>query len=431
METLEGLKHALKPIRIVPKEGDEKGMVVKRHDQEDHQPLSPMARLFHEPDCNLYVIAMIGSKTRIDPDVVKANLVHSLLKHPRFFSLQVMEEEKGGEMKWVPTKVDLEKHVIVPDMCSDMETSSDKYVEDYICNLTKTTLDFSKPLWDLHLLNVKTSDAEAVAVFRIHHSLGDGTSLMSLLLACTRKASDPTALPSVPMMKKPKSSAGSGKWWKAFRLVWNTIIDVLMVIATVLFLKDRDTPLRGPPNVGSTGRRIIHRTISLEDVVMIKNAMSTALKRNGATGLAVLLPLSIALRDNPLDYIQKAKEAMDRKKASLEALYIHSMAKSIPNLFGTKTGSVLCLKVPSRTAIWFSNVVGPQEEIAFFGHPIAYIAPSCFGQPNALMIHVVSYADKMNIILSVDESTVPDPHQLFDELEESFNLIKNAVMARD
>ncbi|WKA05799.1 hypothetical protein VitviT2T_023740 [Vitis vinifera] len=47
------------------------------------------------------------------------------------------------------------------------------------------------------------------------------------------------------------------------------------------------------------------------------------------------------------------------------------------------------------------------------------------------MIHVVSYVDKMNIILSVDESTVPDPHQLFDDLEESFNLIKNAVMARD
>ena len=27
---------------------------------------------------------------------------------------------------------------------------------------------------------------------------------------------------------------------------------------------------------------------------------------------------------------------MERKKATLEALYIHSMAKSIPNLFGTK-----------------------------------------------------------------------------------------------
>ena len=90
-----------------------------------------------------------------------------------------------------------------------METSLDKYVEDYICNLTKTTLDFSKPLWDLHLLNVKTSDAEAVTVFRIHHSLNDDTSLMSLLLACTSKASNPMAFPSVPMMKKSKSSAGS------------------------------------------------------------------------------------------------------------------------------------------------------------------------------------------------------------------------------
>ena len=156
-----------------------------------------------------------------------------------------------------------------------METSSDKYMEEYICNLTKTTLDFSKPLWDLHLLNVKTSNAEVVAVFRIHHSLGDGTSLMSLLLACTSKASDPMALPSVPMMKKSKSSVGSERWWKAFRLVWNIIIDVLMVIAAMLFLNDRNTPLRGPPNVGSTGWRIIHRTISLEDVVMIKNAMST------------------------------------------------------------------------------------------------------------------------------------------------------------
>ena len=47
-----------------------------------------MARLFHEPDYNLYVIGMIGTKTRIDPDVFKANL-HSLLKHSRFSSLQV------------------------------------------------------------------------------------------------------------------------------------------------------------------------------------------------------------------------------------------------------------------------------------------------------------------------------------------------------
>ena len=60
-------------------------------------------------------------------------------------------------------------------------------------------LDRSRPLWDMHILNVKTSDAEAVGVIRSHHSLGDGTSLISLLLACTHKTSDPkdTVIPSL------------------------------------------------------------------------------------------------------------------------------------------------------------------------------------------------------------------------------------------
>ncbi|TXG47763.1 hypothetical protein EZV62_027057 [Acer yangbiense] len=30
----------------------------------------------------------------------------------------------------------------------------------------------SIPMWDLHLLNLKTSNAETMAVLRIHHSLG-------------------------------------------------------------------------------------------------------------------------------------------------------------------------------------------------------------------------------------------------------------------
>ena len=29
----------------------------------------------------------------------------------------------------------------------------------------------------------------------------------------------------------------------------------------------------------------------------------------------------------------------------------------------------------------FSNVVGPMEEIGFYGHPMAFLAPSVYGQP--------------------------------------------------
>jgi hypothetical protein len=67
--------------------------------------------------------------------------------------------------------------------------SPKKFVEDYISNLTKTTIDKSQPLWDLHLLK------------RLEFS-GDDISLMSLLLACTRQISYPSALPTIPGKKK-------------------------------------------------------------------------------------------------------------------------------------------------------------------------------------------------------------------------------------
>jgi hypothetical protein len=45
------------------------------------------------------------------------------------------------------------------------------------------------------------------------------------------------------------------------------------------------------------------------------------------------------------------------------------------------------------------------------------------------MINVQSYVNKMAIVLSVDERTIPDPHQLCDDIEESLKLLKEAVIA--
>lgn len=82
-------KQLLKPIETKKackkNEGKEMEMVTR-----EEEPLSPAARLFHEPSFNLYIIAIMGCKTQICPQVVKANLVHTLLKHPRFYSLQVL-----------------------------------------------------------------------------------------------------------------------------------------------------------------------------------------------------------------------------------------------------------------------------------------------------------------------------------------------------
>lgn len=189
-------------------------------------------------------------------------------------------------MRWVATEVEIEKHVIVPEVDPNMDMkSAEEFVEDYVYHLSKTRIEKSQPLWDLHLLNVKTSsESEAVGIFRIHHSLGDGTSLMSLLLACTRQINDPEALPTIPVKNKNKKQQDKeryrGFWnvlmtfWSLLQLFWNTAVDIFMFMATAFFLKDTENPLKGPAGVEFTPRRIVHRTVSLDDIKLVKNAMN-------------------------------------------------------------------------------------------------------------------------------------------------------------
>lgn len=186
---------------------------------------------------------------------------------------------REGKKRWVPTKVNLDDHIIVPKLDPNMDFP-DQFLEDYVTELTQKSMDTSKPLWELHLLNVKTSDAEAVGVFKIHHSIGDGVSLISLFLACTRKSSDPEQLPTVPVRKRRSSNESFGiSWcfwivWLLLRLVFNTFVDVMVFAATSCgFLKDSDSPIKGRPGVELRPKIFVHKTFSLDDIKFVKNAM--------------------------------------------------------------------------------------------------------------------------------------------------------------
>ncbi|XP_071716829.1 wax ester synthase/diacylglycerol acyltransferase 6-like isoform X2 [Rutidosis leptorrhynchoides] len=452
----------LKPIQI----SERNSFNVAEASGYEGEPLSPDSRMFHEPNLNVYNIAILGSKYPINPAILYEKLPQALLKHPHFCSLQVVDDKNEGEMKWVPTNVNLDNHIIIPTIPQNLN-SPDKFLEDYVYNLSKTSIDASKPLWDLHLLNLKTSDAEAIGIFRIHQSLGDGTSLVSLLLACTRQISNPDAVPTIPTNKGKNSGWLSsyhvsvpGPWWQrwymavglVFWLVWNTLVDVGYFIATAMFLKDTETPIKVPFEAEFKPRRLVYRTVSLDDMKLIKNAMNLTIndvalgitqaglsqylnrrygeerkKDEGATekknnlpkknirlrslllinlrpssgiqALAdmmeknteakwgnsigyILLPFTIGIRDDPLDYIREAKATIDRKKRSLEAIYTFSIAKFVHKFFGIKVASSLSHGIMTRTTLCFSNLVGPLEEIGFYGHDVEFIAPGSYGQPH-------------------------------------------------
>uniref|UniRef100_A0A0D3EAN0 Uncharacterized protein n=1 Tax=Brassica oleracea var. oleracea TaxID=109376 RepID=A0A0D3EAN0_BRAOL len=343
--------------------------------------------------------------------------------------------------RWIKTLVNVEDHVFVPDIDPDeIGDQGNKFVEDYISRLTMLPLDRSRPLWDIHILNVKTSDAEAAGLIRSHHSLGDGMSRMSLILACTHKSSDPEALPTIPILKRRENVSHGLRntgWflssmfaiYATVRLIWNTIVDFLLLLATVLFLKDTETSLKGGAEAESNAKRFSHRIVSLNDVSLIKDIMDMTINDVllGVTQAALSRYLNVA-HDKTNGNAGTSRPLLNNIPCN-----VRIRAGILVNLrseIGVQIRAALFNRLLLSTTAFISNVNGPTEEISLHGHPIAYIAPSVYGHAQALLIHFQSYADKMVISIAVDPTIIPDPHKLCDAMEESLKSMKIALLGK-
>ncbi|KAM0863102.1 hypothetical protein ACQ4PT_044818 [Festuca glaucescens] len=247
------------------------------------EPMSPAGRLFRETHFNCYIVALLGLGAPVDVAAARAGLEATLVRHPRFSSLQVTDDaRKNAKPRWVRTTVNLDDHIVSPRL-DPAATSADpdRAVEDYVSSLSTLPMDHSRPLWEFHVLDFPTSEAAAAVAIRMHHSLGDGVSLISLLMACTRSAADPSRLPALPPSSsgagRPALSAGVlaiAAWvWSLVVLAWNTLVDVVRFVATSWFLRDSRTPFMGTEGVEFRRKRFLNCTLSLDDVKFVKNAM--------------------------------------------------------------------------------------------------------------------------------------------------------------
>ncbi|XP_012851945.1 PREDICTED: O-acyltransferase WSD1-like [Erythranthe guttata] len=260
--------------------------------EENEEPASPTARMMQVPGFDICIYAIMGYVTLIDLDLFKSDLGQTLVKHPRFSSLLVAKDKKGGKYSWKQTIVDIEKHVFAPDLDPNME-SPDKFVENFISRLSREKLDPTKPVWEMHVLNVKPSYANSTVIFKIDHSIGDGVSLISFILACAKKTSNPESEPAMPS-KKPKIKIDRDKInnnigllmtmkklfssvWIIFLVFYYTLIDLVVFLATILFFKDTKTPIKGAKEVENSPKRFVHRIVDLDDVKLVKNAMNATI----------------------------------------------------------------------------------------------------------------------------------------------------------
>lgn len=241
------------------------------------EPLTPAGRVFLDPSLSIHILVIMGSKIPINMEAFKTGINDTLLKHKRFSS--TVRKDAKGNRHWVPTSVNLDDHIQIAG-ADDEDPTSSSFVEDYVAKLAQAPpLDVAKPLFEIHILKAKLGDAVENVVLRVHHALGDGTSLMSLLLACSRQAGQPDSLPTFPSKahsvrkKRTVYEAFFLLLWRFLLVLWYTIMDICSFMATTLWLEDSQTPLKGYAGIEKKRRKIAYKTVSLDDIRIVKQAI--------------------------------------------------------------------------------------------------------------------------------------------------------------
>lgn len=178
-----------------------------------------------------------------------------------------MRDEQGRE-RWKRTEVDLDKHFVFPAFADRPELDDDEFVNRYLAELAVSApLDEAKPLWEVHVMA-----SRRVCVIRLHHSLGDGISLMSLFLACCDRAGQPGRLPELPLPRPAPASPWWRRCWRLVGMVWWSLVFIVEFMLSA-WVKDEVTSISGGDGVELWPRKVATASFSLEDMKVVKNAI--------------------------------------------------------------------------------------------------------------------------------------------------------------
>lgn len=187
--------------------------------------------------------------------------------------------DKNGEKHWKRAEVKITDHVNVPVFPAGLSPESyDKHLDDYVAKIVMEELPKSRPLWEIHIINYPTSNAASVVIFKLHHSLGDGFSLIGALLSCLQRADNPTVPLTFPSVRLASSRINGScnnsilmSVPKFFSLVSKTVTDFCWSLIKSTLVEDDQTPLRsGDAGVEFRPIAIAVMTFSLDDIKQIK-----------------------------------------------------------------------------------------------------------------------------------------------------------------
>ncbi len=159
-------------------------------------------------DVNLMMIVGVWLLTPgIGIEALRLRIADKLLKYERFRH-KAVTDAMGAT--WVPDAAfDITQHVLATTL-EPANGESQRHALQRLCGeLAMTPLDPARPLWQFHLIDgyLDGNVSGSALIARIHHCIGDGIALISVMMSITDGGSDPPK-----RRQREAQSAADGDW---------------------------------------------------------------------------------------------------------------------------------------------------------------------------------------------------------------------------
>ncbi|CAJ1978919.1 unnamed protein product [Sphenostylis stenocarpa] len=457
--------------------------------EEVQEPVSPPGQYFNSSVICSYVFGFLEMAIPIDDSKARTLVRDVFLPiNPRFSSIMVRDED--GKRRWKRVQVKAEEHIKVPKFPENNSSELyDQYFDEYVTGILTERTPQNKPLWEIHIIKYPTSNAAGTIIFKLHHALGDGYSLMGALLSCLQRIDDPSLPLTFPSKTSSTIQSSKKNMFQKFPSVVSSFFSSMSDFGTSLLktrmIVDDKTPVRSAyEGTESMPFTLSNISLSLDDVKAIKTklgvtindvltgmifygirmymqemdymagkANSTAvvmlntrnvrgyrsvkemqnsevkgLWGNKISFLQISIPkLSQSKSFNPLEFVWNARELIKKKRRSFSVYLIGLFLDLEMKLRGPEAVAKIIYKTLGNSSVVVSNIFGPMEQMALANHPISGLYFSMTGGPENVDITIMSYVKVLRITLRTLKGFIDEQKFKFC-MEKAFDVIFKAAM---
>jgi WS/DGAT/MGAT family acyltransferase len=370
----------------------------------------------------------------------------SLLTHDRFRMRVADPKGKLGKPAWVEEDFRLDRHILQ----TELSPAGDKQaLRDLVSAEMSSPLDFGLPLWKFHF--IEDFRGGSALVTRIHHCIGDGVSLMKVVLGLTDPETEAVDGARVGIHRQGAGGhspvASGSKLLRALKAGGSATLSLGHLLS---MRADPETAFKGPlgrekkatwsmevplPTIKAIGKSM---GATVNDVLLaaVTETLRTYLAGRGESvperDVRAVVPVNIrAPGDDVLgnqfglvylslpvaeagrrQRVLAIKERMDRLKKSPEAFVVYAVLKALGATHGGLQSKVVKLLSKNATAV-MTNVPGPRRALSLCG---SEIEDMMFWVPQSgrlgLGVSILSYNDRVRVGIATDIGLVPDPETL-------------------